>query len=142
MNSEKGVIIMAETLTEFLLLNPVDNLTKEIIVSERLKSYPFTVRALDNEAFTECQKASTTTGRHSKVNFDTKKFNDLIILKSVIEPNFKDAELLKKAGSTTATDFINRSLLSGEIAELSQQILHFSGFDQSTEELKDEVKNF
>ena len=58
-----------------------------------------------------------------------------------IEPNFKDADSIKKAGCQSPEQFLYKSLLAGEIAELAQQISALSGFDADMEEMVEEAKN-
>jgi hypothetical protein len=63
------------------------------------------------------------------------------VLNHTIEPNFKDADSIKKAGCQSPEQFLYRSLLAGEIAELAQQISALSGFDKDMEETVEEAKN-
>lgn len=129
------------TLIEFLIENPVDNLTEKVIVSDRLKNFPFTVKAMTGPEFQKYQSAAIAIGKKNKVNFDTKKFNELVVLNQVIEPCFRSAENLQKAGCSSPEEFLYKSLLAGEIAELSTKISSLSGFDKDEEQLAEEVKN-
>lgn len=129
------------TLSQFLVQNPVENLTSKVVVSNRLAGYPFTIKAMTNSEFSEYQKLSTLAGRHGKVDFNARRFNELVVINQTIEPNFKDAEVLKQAGCTTPEQFLNKSLLAGEIAELAQQISMLSGFDRDMEDTVEEAKN-
>lgn len=128
-------------LTQFLTENPVDNLTEEIIISERLKNFKFKIKAMTGKEFSEYQKVSTSFGRHNKANFDSAKFSELVIINNTLEPNFKDADAIKKAGCATPTDFLYRSLLAGEITELTTQINTLSGFDNDINDVVEEAKN-
>ena len=129
------------TLSQFLVQNPVENLTAQVVVSNRLAEFPFTVKAMTNPEFSEYQKLSTTANRHGKVDFNARRFNELVVINQTLEPNFKDAELLKQAGCTTPEQFLNKSLLAGEVAELAQQISILSGFDRDMGEVVEEAKN-
>ncbi len=80
-------------------------------------------------------------GRHRKINFDIKRFNELVVINNTVEPNFKDAESIRTAGCTTPEQFLYKSLLAGEISELSNRISQLSGFDQNLEQAVDEAKN-
>ena len=128
-------------LTDFLLENPVDNLTEQVMVSRRLRGMPFTIRAMTGSEFAEYQKRSTLIQKGRKVEFDSKRFNECIVIGHTIEPNFKDAELLKRSGCVTPEQLLNKVLLAGEIAELSQRISDLSGFGQSVEDMVEEAKN-
>lgn len=128
-------------LMQFLIDNPVDNLTDEVIVSARLAKFPFKIKGMTGPEFSEYQKLSTKISRHKKVEFDSKTFNELVVLNHTLEPNFRDAESIKKAGCQSPEQFLYKSLLAGEIAELSQQISSLSGFDRDMEDTVEEAKN-
>lgn len=129
------------TLLEFLIENPVDDLTSEVIVSNRLAKFPFKIKAMTGPEFSDYQKLATRIGKHKKVEFDSKLFNEQVVLNHTVEPNFRDAENIKKAGCTTPEQFLYKSLLAGEIAELSQQISELSGFNRDIEATIEEAKN-
>lgn len=129
------------SLVQFLMDNPVDNITAEVKVSDRLNTFPFKIRGMSGKEFADYQKLSTTIGKHNKVNFDSKLFNEQVIINHTVEPNFKDAEMLKKAGCVSPEQFLYKFLLAGEIAELSKQISSLSGFDRDLEDTVDEAKN-
>ena len=128
-------------LMQFLIDNPVDNLTDEVVVSPRLAKFPFKIKGMTGPEFSEYQKLSTKIGRHKKVEFDSKIFNEMVVLNHTMEPNFRDAESIKKAGCQSPEQFLYKSLLAGEIAELSQQISSLSGFDRDMEDTVEEAKN-
>lgn len=128
-------------LVNFLLENPVDNVVADVVVSQRLANFPFKIRAMTGLEFAEYQKAATKIGRHKKVDFDNKVFNELVVLNNTVEPNFRDAETIKKAGCGSPEQFLYKCLLAGEIAELAQQISVLSGFDRDFEQVIEEAKN-
>ena len=128
-------------LMQFLIDNPVDNLTDEVVVSPRLAKFPFKIKGMTGPEFSEYQKLSTKIGRHKKVEFDSRLFNELVVLNHTMEPNFRDAESIKKASCQSPEQFLYKSLLAGEIAELSQQISSLSGFDRDMEDTVEEAKN-
>jgi hypothetical protein len=128
-------------LMQFLIDNPVDNLTDEVIVSSRLAKFPFKIKGMTGPEFSEYQKLSTKISRHKKVEFDSKTFNELVVLNHTLNPNFRDAESIKKAGCATPEQFLYKSLLAGEINELAQQITGLSGFDKDIEDTVEEAKN-
>lgn len=128
-------------LMQFLIDNPVDNLTDEVIISGRLAKFPFKIKGMTGPEFSEYQKLSTKISRHKKVEFDSKTFNELVVLNHTLNPNFRDAESIKKAGCQTPEQFLYKSLLAGEINELAQQITALSGFDKDIEDTVEEAKN-
>jgi hypothetical protein len=137
------------SLQEFLNVNPVDNVTADVAISDRFKDkdgnmLKFKIKAMTNDEFEEIRKAaasiSTKKGKRS-ISFDTKRFNELVVINNTIDPNFKDAESIKKLGCITPEQYLNKVLLAGEIVELSQQIQTLSGFELEIDELVEEAKN-
>lgn len=133
-------------LTTFLKKNKVANMTKEVIISERIvdengKPIPFTITNIPNKEFTRLQDMCTKTNKKGKVDFNSGLFSMEVIKNFTVEPSFKDVKLLEELGCTTPEAAIEEYLLAGEIAELSSQISKFSGFDQDLDELKQEAKN-
>lgn len=128
-------------LLNFLIENPVDDVTDTVIVSKRLEKFPFVIRAMSGPEFSDYQRVATQIGKKKKVDFNSKLFNELVVLNHTVEPNFRDAETIKKAGCTTPEQFLYKSLLAGEIAELSNRISALSGFDADMEETIEEAKN-
>jgi len=133
-----------QTLTQFLLDNPQTNITSDVYVSQRFKDagYKFTISAMTGEQFSAYQREAIAMGRNKKINFDTKRFNELVAINHTVEPNFRDADTLKKANCTLPEQFLYRSLRAGEITELVERITTLSGFDADTDSLADDVKNF
>lgn len=129
------------TLLDFLVENPVDEITSEVIVSARLAKYPFKIRAMTGPEFSEYQRLATKIGKNKKVDFNSTLFNEKTVINHTVEPNFKDVEALKRVGCTTPEQFLYKTLLAGEIAELAQQISSLSGFDRDMEETIEEAKN-
>lgn len=138
--------IMPMNLQEFLNSNPVDNLTDEVVVSPRFKDdkgnpLPFTIKAMTSQEFEDIRKLSTTIRKNKKVEFDTQTFNLRIAVSHTVNPDFKNAESLKKLGVHTPEQYVQRVLLAGELATLVQKITELSGFDVEMEELVEEAKN-
>lgn len=129
----------------FLLSNPVDNLTKKVIVSERLKNNPFTIKCATSKELDEYQKRCIKNPLDKKkMQFDTATFNELIVLNHCVEPNFRDAEWLKQAGcETNPRALLYKVLTAGEIANTAAEIQKLSGFGEiEQEEMVEEAKNF
>lgn len=134
------------TLQDFLNAHPVDNLTEEVVVSDRFKDadgnvLKFKIKAMTNPEFDELRKRSTEIKKNRKVEFDVSKFNCGVVINHTIEPSFKDAESIKKLGCATPEEYLNKVLLAGEIATLAEHIQRISGFTTEMSELVDEAKN-
>lgn len=133
-------------IMDFLMENTVENLTDEVIVSDRFKDengelLKFTIKAVPPEEFSALQKQCTVTKKKGKVEFDSKKFNEQIAINYTIDPNFRDAESIKKMGVMTPEQFLNKVMLAGELSTLVESISNLSGFDQDIDELREEAKN-
>ncbi len=126
-------------LEKFLTLPDVSEIEEEVSVSKRLGK--FKVKAMTSDEFGEYQKRSRGKVNKKGVDFDSTKFNLLIVAGQTIQPNFNNAELLKKAGCATATELIKKKLLPGEIAELADKITELSGFETDRDEEIEEAKN-
>jgi hypothetical protein len=132
-------------LMDFLVSNPTENLTEEIIVSDRFKDgkeiLKFKIKAVSPDEFSDLQKQCTKVGKKGKVNFDSKMFNEQLVINYTVDPNFRNAETIKKAGCMTPEQFLNKVLLAGEVATLVEEISSLSGFDKDLESLREEAKN-
>ena len=126
-------------LEDFLNLPDVNEITEEVFVSQRLGT--FKVRAMTAEEHGEYMKRSKGKLDKKGIEFDNAKFNLLVAAGQTVEPNFANADLLKKTNCATAVEFIKRKLKAGEIAELSQQICKISGFDTDINDDIEEAKN-
>ena len=134
------------TLQEFLNAHPIDGLTDEVVVSNRFRGpngevLKFRIKAMTNQTFDDLRKRYTRIGKGRKVEFDAQGFNNAVVIEHTLDPNFKDAESIKKLGCTTPEEYLNRVLLPGEVATLAQKISELSGFDVEMEELVEEAKN-
>lgn len=131
------------TLEQFLVDNPQDAIQEDIDLAARFtaKGFKFTITAMTGQQYADYQKEAVAIGRKRKVKFDSQRFNELVVINHTLKPNFKDAELCKKAGCSTAEQFMYRSLRAGEIAELANRIALLSGFDPDPEASVEKVKN-
>ena len=128
-----------KSLEDFLALPNVDEITEEVFVSKRLGK--FKVKAMSSDEHGEYMKRARGKVNKDGVDFDSSKFNLLICAGQTVEPNFTNAEVLKKTGCATAAELIKKKLLAGEIAELANQICEISGFDSDINEDIEEAKN-
>ncbi|MBE9913378.1 XkdN-like protein [Paenibacillus donghaensis] len=133
-------------LQDFLNANPVENLTEEVAISPRFKDeqgnpLKFMIKAMTPAEFEEIRKKATQIKKGKNIEFDSQKFNLSIAINNTINPDFKNADSIKKLGVATPEDYIQRVLLAGELSTLVQKINELSGFDVGMNELVDEVKN-
>lgn len=126
-------------LEEFLALPDVSDIQETVYVNERLGS--FVVKPMTSAQFDEYSKRCRSKVNKKGVDFDGGKFNLLIVAGQVVKPDFNNAELLKKAGCATASELIQKKLLAGEIALLSEKISEISGFTTDINESIQEAKN-
>ncbi|RRJ62401.1 XkdN-like protein [Paenibacillus oralis] len=132
-------------LQEFLNANPIDDVTEDVVISPRFKDengspLKFTIKAMTEEEFEDIRKRSTQVGK-KKVEFDSRKFNLHVAINNTINPDFKNADSIKKLGVSSPEEYVKRVLLAGELATLVQKITELSGFDVEMSELVEEAKN-
>ena len=137
-------------LKDFLLEN-ADVISKEVEVpvSPRFKDkegnlLKFKIRPMSGDEFGKYQKQCTTLnvmGKKKETSFDSGKFNVLCIVNHCLDPNFKEAELIKGLGVQTPEQAVSKVLLAGEIVELGNQISRISGFDTDINEEIENAKN-
>lgn len=129
-------------LQQFLLEQDITNLTKEIVPSGRLKDHPLTIRAINGQQYTSFQQLCIENPNSPKKRrFNTKKFNELIAINGLVNPNMKEAEFLEKANCADPAQLLYRLFLAGEINTIASEVLALSGFDQDMEEEIEEAKN-
>jgi len=133
-------------LQDFLIANPVDNLTEEVAISPRFKDekgnlLKFTIKAMTPAEFEEIRKKATRIKKGKQVEFDNQLFNLSIAINHTVNPDFRNAESIKKLGVNTPEEYIQKVLLAGELSTLVQKINELSGFDVAMNDLVEEVKN-
>lgn len=129
-------------LQQFLLSQDTSKITKEIDLGGRLKDHPIKIKAITGDQYTSFQQACIENPNSAKKRrFNTKRFNEMIVINATVDPNLKDAEFIKAAGVPDSASLLYRVFLAGEIQNLAQAILELSGFDTDLEEAEEEVKN-
>jgi len=132
---------MAQDLMSFLKQNPIDEMVTEVTIPGRLQHFPFKIKPMSATQFYKYQQIATKISSNKQVGFNSARFNELVILNHVVEPNFKDAEFLSSMGVDTSEQLLNKYFLGGELIDLSNKISEISGFNTPDKELEDEVKN-
>lgn len=132
-------------LQQFLLESNIKNLKKTINLGGRLEDHPITIKALDGDKYNSFQQMCIENSNSPKKRrFNSKKFNELVCIECLTDPNMKDPEFLNAArqkGIADSTQLLYHCFLAGEIAVIAEQALKLSGFDRDVEEEMDEVKN-
>lgn len=134
------------TLQEFLNQNPVEGMTKKVPVSERIKDkngklFEFEIKSISQKEFKELKTKYTNINKKGKPEVNMEALNEEVVISCTINPNFKDAESIKAMGCTTPLQYLNKVLLAGEVTNLNNEILKFSGFGKSIDELVEDTKN-
>lgn len=122
-------------LADFLLSRNTAQTTKVTLTGE-LAEYGFEIRALNNEEWENCRSQCMNINKNGSVSLNNSKMNAMIVVTGCVNPNFRDAGLLSKAGITLPVDFVNKVLKPGEIEKLSSQILQYSGFGDNLGEIQ------
>ena len=122
-------------LDDFLNLNDVSEIKKTIKVNIGGKDLDIVIRAITEAEHTEFQRRSNVINKN-KITFDSGKYSNLVLEACIVEPNFKDAEFLKKAGCVSATEFINKKFPAGVVSDISQKIQELSGFESYEMEME------
>lgn len=102
-----------------------------------------TLRALTEKDISKTRKDCThekkARGGRKEKEFDDEEFNIALIEKSAIKPNFNNPKLLKALKLSSGKEVIRRKFLAGEMAQLGDNVLELSGFDDELEDVT--VKN-
>lgn len=129
-------------LQQFLLESDVSSLTKSVDIGGRMKGHPVTVGVITGEQYTSYQQQCIDNPNSAKKRrFNTKRFNELVVINGLKDPNLKDPEMLKAGKVARPEELLYRCFLAGEINTIAEQILTLSGFDADVEEEMEEVKN-
>lgn len=130
------------SLQQFLLKQDASSIQEQIDLGGRLKGHPLTIKVLSGEQYNSFQQICLENANsRKKRRFNTKKFNELIVINCLVDPNLKDAEMIKEAGVADSNALLYKCFLAGEISTLSEKILELSGFTDDIEDDMDEVKN-
>lgn len=115
-------------LMDFLLENDISEVTEEVRISNRIP-HKFKIRPMTREErnrfMKQCRSAIKSRG---EMDFDTGKFENLVCIECTLEPNFRDADFINKAGVSLPTDLLSKVLLPGEVSELHERICKLSGY--------------
>lgn len=143
---------MSQTLDMLLNLNP-----EQVVSKPRKQLYmPRLSELSDSKVFFTLQALTLDEAKEIRENAAKIRFNKaheredyydeeeaalFSILQGVVDPDLRDKRLLEKFSAPTPKDLVKKLLLSGEIANISEQIMKLSGFNSLGEPDGEEIKN-
>lgn len=115
-------------LDDFLGLTDISEVRKTINVNVDGKDLELVIRPITEDEHTEFQRRSNNISKN-KVTFDSGKYNNLVLTACIVEPNFSDADFLKKAKCISAAEFLNKKFPAGTLTDIANEIQKLSGFE-------------
>jgi len=98
--------------------------------------------ALDPKRYADIQRQVVDFGKKGNLkDFNIYDMQVLTIIDGVVEPSLKDQKLLKHFDVITPKELVSKLFLSGEIADIYNEINELSGYDKDDEEVNEEIKN-
>ncbi len=126
-------------------LNPVKVENQEIIISNRFiedgKPVPFVIRPISQEENKHLIKKVTKRDKKGFETFDRAEYVSALTASAVVFPDLKNAELQNAYGVLGESALLQKMLLVGEYAELSQAVQKLSSLDTDINEDVEEAKN-
>lgn len=122
-------------LDDFLGLTDISEVRKTIKVNVDGKELELVIRPITEDEHTEFQRRSNNISKN-KVTFDSGKYQNLVIESCIVEPNFADADFLKKAKCISAIEFLNKKFPAGILTDIANEIQKLSGFESFEMEIE------
>ena len=97
------------------------------------------VKAIDGKTIGKLTEQATHyvgKGKNREAQVDEQKMGGLLVSDACTNLNFGDAQLLAKYEASDAADCVQKALLAGELAKLTQAIMEVSGFDEIDEQVQ------
>lgn len=140
--------VKSSNLVDFLTPLPRDPNqmpTRVIIVSDRLKNIPFTIRKCKQEeidALTKKCRYYDKSSNELRIDHNQVLYETVGI--SVVNPNLKSTEVCNKLSTYTIKDTCNALFLMDEFQTLAQAIMDFNGIGNKNhaEIIGEDAKNF
>ncbi|MFI3230483.1 MAG: XkdN-like protein [bacterium] len=134
------------TLQDILNLNPIDDLSHQVVISNRLlddsnSPIKFQIKPLLLDDFNRLKKKASFINKAGEASINEAYLNSLCIIECTLNPNFKDASSIAKFNLATPEQYLNKVLLAGEADRLIKEIFHISGFIDDFEGFVEEIKN-
>ena len=110
-------------------------------LSERFgKKMEMELTTISPQRHAEIERQAVQIGKKGGVkDIDIFFLQVMTVIEGTVDPNFKDKKLLEKFGAATPKDMVTKLLLSGEIADLYNDINELSGYEREDDE-EDEDK--
>lgn len=125
------------SLKEFLLKRDITKIEEvEIIEGQE----PFKIKPMTNKELEDINEQCSKFV-NGKMKFNVRKQSLLFIVNNCVEPNFRDAELLKQLKCVEPMEAVEKLLKAGEIATLTNKISQVSGFDTGINKKIEIAKN-
>lgn len=129
-------------------LNPIGLDNKEVIISKRFvekgEPVPFIIKPLNQEENKQLIKKFTKKEKKNGQvieTFDRTGYMTAMVAAAVVFPDLRNAELQKAYGVLGEEQLLQKMLLMGEFATLSQEVQKLSGLDEDINEDIEEAKN-
>lgn len=143
---------MAKDFKAFLKQNVETVGVEKIVISKRFKGadgnpIEWEIRALtsteDEQIRRSCTKKVKAPGKRNQWITDTdgNEYLCKLVASCIVYPELNDAELQDSYKVMTAEGLLKAMLLPGEYATLVEKVQAINGYDESMDELVDEVKN-
>lgn len=112
-------------------------------LSEMLHTkFELQLSALDPKRYAEIQRQSVDLSKKGGIkDFDLFDMQVLTLLDGIKEPNLKDKKLLDHFNVPTPKELVARLFLSGEIADIYNEINVLSGYEKDDDTADEEIKN-
>lgn len=130
---------------DFLLETAIDEeytekFQMEVKRNGKAKELTFEVSLISDREWKNYQNQTNKLKKGGRVDFDGTKFNELLVINHCVNPNFRDANAMKKLDVRTPEQLLHKTLKIGEVSQLADIITSVSGFDTNIRELIEEIK--
>ena len=127
-------------------LNPVKVENKKVIVSNRFlddnkQPVPFEIKPITQEENKRMINKNTRRDKKGVEVFNRAEYLAELTANAVVFPDLNNAELQNAYGCLGAASLIQKMLLAGEFAELTNQVQMLSGIDEDINKDVEEAKN-
>lgn len=126
-------------------LNPIKAENKKVIISNRFiengEPVPFEIRPITQEENKKLIRKYIKIDKKGVETFDRAEYLAELVASAVVFPDLTNAELQKAYNCLGASALLQKMLLVGEFAELSNQVQMLSGLDEDINKDIEEVKN-
>ena len=116
----------------------------EIPRLSRLFGDPFyvTVQAIDSEVLAEITEDHTEYSKNGKRRRQNNyAIGKEIVVNGLIEPDLRNAELMKHYGAVTPNDLVDKLFLAGEVGKIAETVNELCGLEKTQTEIDEYVKN-